>query len=825
MGFRKEGKGPAKSARRMALDDEHAQSSVGERRGQRLAPLQTNFSRPTSRPLLVTSPRSQRPRPEEYQNDEEHNERVPLQQTPVKRQTSKSGLRGLFGREKTARKAPSDAKLSGIDEGHSAPKGEPGPSAPLSPSSTSTPVAVPTSATEAHRAKTPSKPRGRQSEDKPGTDDTAWKPPPLFQAFPQSIKHDTLPCPGLSVDHILRHHATSALKTGNVRDEDHSAQNPSKGAGAEDAVLRKRKEDKEKRKHIRSLSETIGKTEWLQKIYVLTTSGYILQYTAGGKYDRLPEKMLQLGPKSVAFASDAIPGKHWVLQISQSSEEQPSTGTDTHRPLLSRFGFHRSHAKRLARSFLLVFHTPEDLSSWLLAVRAQIEARGGKKYVTERVFDDDMEHQLHPQTSTRQLVKKDPNRFSQTFLPPQQSTTSDEQESTHTDQSRRSSHVSLHRRSAVMPSAPESRSESISTTHTEVTSPVSGNGQGRFYSTVAPGGAPMSPPKNEKSAISTVLSALDSSTSPTISAPRNRQSLNLQQASTVTETPEFPRSQSVAPDPLLRSASPPAPNFSVPSFSQRFAARNGQTRLSHMPGPSSARGGDMPADPAEIMSTFSSPPQSPGKHPSNFGSTHPSEQQPPNQATPKKPLRVSNSEDSLADSHRGHEPKQHRYSRVPMNNMAVPPPTSHSSRPLSAIKNEAAEPRMNAPLPPLPPGAADPSHREQKRNRTSILHRTDSGGRPAGPPMPRRKSMPGLTVGPPSVPPPNCPLPKIPSPVDPAAHDWPEPPTSTPDPRPSTAVRPSRKFRLSSMPHPPTSGRTTPSGQRSASRQSRLPVN
>ncbi|PLB47764.1 peptidase family M20/M25/M40 protein, partial [Aspergillus steynii IBT 23096] len=599
----------------MALDHEHSQSSVGERRGQPLAPLQTNFSRPTSRPLLVTSPRTQRPRPEEYQNDEEHNERVPLHATPVKRQTSKSGLRGLFGRDKTARKAPSDAKLSGIDEVQfSAPKGEPGPAAPLSPTSASTPVAVPSSATEPYRAKTPSKSRGRQSEEKP-SEDSAWKPPPLFQAFPQSIKHDTLPCPGLSIDSILRFHATSAAKSGNVRDEDHAAQHTNKGAGADDPAVRKKKEDKEKRKHLRSLSETIGKTEWSQKIYVLTTSGYILQYPNGGKHDRLPEKMLQLGPKSVAFASDAIPGKHWVLQVSQSSEDQPSTNTETHRPLLSRLGFHRSHAKRLARSFLLVFHTPEDLSSWLLAVRAQIEARGGKKYVTERVFDDDMEHQLHSQTSARQLVRKDPNRFSQTFLQPQQSATSDEQESTVTDQSRRSSHVSLNRRSLVMPSAPESRSESISTTHTDVVSPVSvsGNGQGRFYSSVSPGGVPMSPPKNEKSAISTVLSALDNSASPTMSTPRKRQSLNLQQASTATETPEIPRSQSVAPDPLLRSASPPAPNFSVPSFSQRFAAKNGPNRLSHMPGPSSIRGGEMPVDPAEIMSTFSSPPQSPGK--------------------------------------------------------------------------------------------------------------------------------------------------------------------------------------------------------------------
>jgi hypothetical protein len=42
-----------------------------------------------------------------------------------------------------------------------------------------------------------------------------------------------------------------------------------------------------------------------------------------GKHDRLPERMLLLGPQSVAFASDAIPGKHWVVEHQKKVARKP----------------------------------------------------------------------------------------------------------------------------------------------------------------------------------------------------------------------------------------------------------------------------------------------------------------------------------------------------------------------------------------------------------------------------------------------------------------------------------------------------------------------
>ncbi|PYH94618.1 hypothetical protein BO71DRAFT_226501 [Aspergillus ellipticus CBS 707.79] len=741
----------------MTVDIHSPQQSVSERRGQQLAPLQTNFSRPTARPVQVVPTRPSRPRPTDYQNDGESGERVPLQATP-KRQTSKSSLRNIFGREKSSRKQqPPDAKLSGIDEVHQqgTPSAAETAPAPHSPTTTSTPKTIastatlPTSPTTSSlRPKLPAKSRSKTSEEKVATGELGWKPPPLFQAYPQSIKHDCLPVPAMSVDSIMRLQATSKAKG--------ASEEPS----GEDGASRKKKEDKEKKRHMRTLSETINKIEWTQKVYVLATAGYILQYSGSGKHDRLPEKMLQLGPRSVAFASDAIPGKHWVLQVSQTDED----GADvTNKSSRFRFGFHRSHSRRIERCFLLVFDHPEDMSSWLLAVRSQIEARGGKKYVSEKADDDETVLQLQTKSSVRQLVTKDPNRFS-TVIQPQQLLPGEEKDPGVSDHSRRSSYISLNRRSVVLPPASESRSGSVSTTHThtEIVSPVSGTG--RFYSTIPAAGLPTSPPNGSVAPASVE--------SPIFTSPKRR-SLHISSPST-TKTPaeiaaEIPRAQSTQPDPLLRSTSPPAPNFSVPSFSKRFTARFGPlqvpqtTQLPPALGETDKKG---PVAAAAALSAFPSPPQSPGKTLNGFPQEEANPQQwPLHQGQPRRPsLRVSSSQDSLADPHRMVvEPKtNNRLSRLPRNTVAqVPRPTTAVS------EGPAPNPGLG-----IETGGA---RRDPSRARGSMMYPPDPNARLPPVAMGRRKSMPGL-IGPPAAPPPNCPLPKIPSPVDPQPPNWNEPP-------------------------------------------------
>ena len=771
----------------------HQYPSVSERRGHRLAPLETNFSRPNNnyaRPTLRPAVANNRPRPHA---DGQVNERVPLHQPPVKRQSSMTSLRSLFGRDKPARKHPpqSHSKLAEIDEVHhptataTATATETNPDAsnnnnhttvtqaqpetPLSPSFCTTPTSTSTFTPATAAATTTTKPPGK----KPSARDLGWKPPPLFQAYPQAVKHGTLPAPTLSADAILRVHAAS--KSGGSRDEE------SMGAGLSQQkqenhdvhVARLKKENKEK-KHMRSVSETIAKTDWTEKIYVVTTSGYILQYAGEGKHDRLPEKMLLLGPRSVAFASDAIPGKHWVLQVSQDSQPESTTtsAADTPRPLLARLGFHRSYTRRLTQSFLLVFTDPDELSSWLLAVRAQIETRGGKKYVSERVFDDGMEHQLRPKVSARQLVKKDPNRVSSLFLQPQLDVQSEADELSVLGLSRQSSYASNNRRSIIS-----------STTHTDVTAPSTSNhggssggsgggsggggGGGRFYAG----------------------SSTEAATqSPALSSPKKRQSmLYMPHPTPQTETPQSSRPPSMVPEPFVRSTSPPAPNFSVPSFSKRFAARSGMTQIPPLQLGNRVNGEEFDNN---ALPTFPSPPQSPNHSLSSMSRNDLTDPYPPlvsrQSSLARRPLRASNSQDSLVASEQTTQQYQDRKAttttttttntptRPPRGSVSTVGSAARPSRPISIVSSGDASLSSEAQLPqsPLTPSSthASSSRRDPHRSRTSVLYPTNNSNVTYSPMpnMSRRKSTAALNIPPPVVPPPNCPLPKIPSPADPS---------------------------------------------------------
>lgn len=809
--------------------------TVSERRGQRLAPLQTNFSCPTARSDAPDRPiAANRPRPADYVSaNGEMPDRVPLQ--PAKRQSSKTSLRNLFGgRDKSARKPAQDSKLTGIDELRHCPGPDFNPNesrttvtqseTPFSPSVCNTPKTALSTPTLVMSPTTPTRnpsTRNKQApsnppplsklseEEKPPAKEMGWKPPPLFQAYPQAVKHGRLPAPTLSSDAILRIH--TAAKGNGSNEETMGGLSQQREQMPEANVIRRKREDKEK-KHIRSVSQTIGKTDWTQKIYVVSTSGYILQYAGEGKYDRLPEKMFLLGPRSVAFASDAIPGKHWVLQVSQDSEPDgttagnTTTATSTPRPLLARLGFHRSYTRRLTQSLLMVFNDPDEMSSWLLTVRSQIEARGGKKYVTERVFDDGMEQQLRSKTSVRQLVKRDPNRFSNVYLQPQNENGGEQLLRGESALSRQSSFVSNNRHSIVS-----------TTTQTDVTVPPAGssNSPERFYAaTSAPREAPVSP---------AVRNGLPQDEIPVLSGPKKRQSTlhmsSLPPAEPEVETPQPSRSQS----PMVRSASPPAPNFSVPSFSQRFAAKSGMTQMhplqlassqaSQFNGEGEGEGEDDYYG-TNAFAAFPSPPQSPQRSFSSmsrpdlnelYGGGYVSRQS----SLARRPLRVSSSQDSLATTDSAAQQQQVQIqiqdrkpsalTRPPRGSMSTATSSSRPSRPISIISGSDISEAQEPPLQSLHHQASynafsnrvkgetqARSRRDPLRGRTSILSQTNNTNNTnTNPttnysPMPRvsrRKSTPGLGIGPPALPPPNCPLPKIPSPEP--ADQYPSPTSST----------------------------------------------
>ncbi|TWU76520.1 hypothetical protein ED733_007603 [Metarhizium rileyi] len=237
---------------------------------------------------------------------------------------------------------------------------------------------------------------GRQSDDS----STSWSLPPLFKAFPQAIYHATLPAATISADAILRiNEKKNSLLT---REEEEEAV----GAG-------NLEEDREKpkKKNRRNISALATNFEWTTKIYVLVTSGYLLQYARNGSFDRLPEKILRLGPSSAAFATDAIPGRHWVIQVSSVADVDDFQVLES-RSIFSKLSF-RLVERRTASNLLMVFDNAEDMEGWITVLRSEIEKQGGKKNLSETGFPKpaSADPYLREHRSQRTLIVRDPARF------------------------------------------------------------------------------------------------------------------------------------------------------------------------------------------------------------------------------------------------------------------------------------------------------------------------------------------------------------------------------------------------------------------------------
>lgn len=408
-----------------------------------------------------------------------------------------------------------------------------------------------------------------------------------------------------------------------------------------------------------------------------------------------------------------------------------------------------------------------------------------------------MEQQLRPKTSVRQQVKRDPNRFSNLYLQPQNESQSE-------GDSCRSSYVSNNRHSM------------ISTAATDVGAPqATGTGSpGRFYAataaaatttgttatTAAPSEATSSSAMRDHSQADVKSSPPREATqSPVLSSPKKRRSMvymSTRPAENL-QVDEPPRPQSTAPDPAVRSASPPAPNFSVPSFSKRFAAR---TAMDHIP-PLQLASFQQPDHHNEddfdvnAIAAFPPPPQSPVRSLSSMsrndsGDPHGIVSRQSSMKR-RRPLRVSNSQDSLVTCE---STAQQSYERKPSTAITRPPrgsvstvnSTPRPSRPISIVSSgDATLSNGDIQLPQSPPQQPQSGRetqtrprRDTQRSRTSVLYPANNTTNVTHtystmPNVSRRKSLPGLAVGPPIVPPPNCPLPKIPSPapVDPSAAD------------------------------------------------------
>lgn len=372
-----------------------------------------------------------RPPPIYLSTEQEDGTRVPLKPSNLRRRDSKGGLRSIFMRNKAEKivvspveeeplasgmteQSMKDIAGRSIHQNTSTTKTSNNPdSTPLTPAKPVSKVSrINLRSNSIKQKKTPvTKPAFKSSPkttpNPPPRTSAAWDPPPLFQAYPQAIKHAQLSASTLSADAILR--ISSHKRNNSLRDE---LAHKRGGDDGKDQTAAAKKTEKANSKHRRQISGSISKADWTQKIFVLVTSGYLLQYSGEGSFDRLPEKMMQLGKDSVAFASDVIPGKHWVLQISQSIDSDGVPAADS-RSLLSRLTFRGADYRRAATSLLLVLNSAEDLDSWIAVVRREIEALGGKKHVSEtgKTKPDEKIMQLRAQPSHRYLVQRNPDQF------------------------------------------------------------------------------------------------------------------------------------------------------------------------------------------------------------------------------------------------------------------------------------------------------------------------------------------------------------------------------------------------------------------------------
>ena len=297
---------------------------------------------------------------------------APAPAKKLERVSSKMSLFNLFSRPKVE-KARGHAEV-----------GLAVPMRPQTPPKSTPPVSIPKSSLRQN----PSPPaqqtiRARSSQifrptarpTVPHNEFGSWDPPPLFQAFPQSLKHATVQACVFAPE-ILMRTQSQRRQADTLRERMDSQRDLS--VITENVTETKKME----KTHKRLMSNSVlnpPTPDLVNKIYILVTSGFVLQYAGDGPFDRLPEKVLKLGKESAAFACDLIPGKHWVLQISSHASDDGTFETGPKSSLLARLRSQNVTVRKSATSFLLVLESAEEMDAWMTTVRKEIDNLGGMK--------------------------------------------------------------------------------------------------------------------------------------------------------------------------------------------------------------------------------------------------------------------------------------------------------------------------------------------------------------------------------------------------------------------------------------------------------------
>ena len=327
------------------------------------------------------------------------------------RRDSRLGLRNIFGRPKQMRHSdgPNPAAFAIPEVAENTTQGIPyytlPPGKPIVWTEAASAQALPITPEEPEpelqltRTTPPEVTRRKVSSTKTQgrPDAVSWDLPPMHKAYAQAVRYSTLSTATISADVILKNQDKKAAEA----------------SSAADGAAKSEDRSKSKKKHRRTKSTS--EFEWTSKTYILVTPGCLLEYASEGPFDRLPEKALRLGEKSAAFASDLIPGRHWVLQVSSSIGSDGVASTDTGKSFLSRLPFRGHTEKRSAANLLLVFDNAELMNEWLVTLRGTVQALGGKQTLSETgkpVAEEENPAPLRGQASQRTLTRKEYDRYS-----------------------------------------------------------------------------------------------------------------------------------------------------------------------------------------------------------------------------------------------------------------------------------------------------------------------------------------------------------------------------------------------------------------------------
>ena len=547
------------------------------RRGKPLAPIQTTFTPDPVDPIQAV----QRPPPVEtiiYKTSPKRTLAVPEQSTGNRR-ASRNFL-GLFGRSKSLKDSQAQESASAIEQDESRSR------------KTSYSSGMSSSKSIESKPRKSSSTRKEKSQKLMMT----WDPLPLIQAHSQAVRHATLSAPATSAESLLR----AAKKKTDVSVFD------SLSTGS---ALPFEDEQPEHGNKLKKGGPPAHALSWTTKTFVLTVSGFLLQYAGSGTNERLPEKILQLTADSAAYASDVIPGRHWVLRVTSSKEEDNQPAPPPPKSMFSKFS-HRNEPKRSTTDVLLVMENADDMSSWLVSVRKVIQALGGQSYRPDESSHKDPSEaiqRLQQKPSRRFLIQRnpdkdpDPSEISPKAFSPEEDTPL---ASNGTDPFTLDRHTLTHvNTSASVTSEATMRPNARDTTKSKLFKRKSKEGVKSTRPTFPPPPPPLPLPANNEASASLLKWELPENFAASFSGT----ALNI--STTIAE--HDPRRESVSSVPSLSSqgrshrslseqSDSQAPNFSLPTFSNRFSHSTKSGTIGTPPTSSgSAFRNDSPVSPLE----------------------------------------------------------------------------------------------------------------------------------------------------------------------------------------------------------------------------------